>query len=474
MDLAARLAATLRRTETEAVCFGGRWWSWAELRAVAEALEAALGPAPTGAPVALLPRNRPAHLAVLFGLLAAGRSVALVNPMQGAARIAEQLAQIAPVAVVVDAEEAALPGLEGATLAVLDGARVELAARRAVAAEPAPQTLSLLTSGTTGPSKRITLPAAAVLDAAEDCALVEAEGGGALPLFVSAYPLTNIGGVYYAMPSGVTGRPIVLLEKFAVADWAAAVERHRPGLLWLPPAAVRMVLDAGVPPAALASARALRFGSAPLEAEALARFEATYGIPVLAQYGATEFAGTITALTLADHHRFAGAKRGSVGRARPGIALRVVDPATGAALGPDAVGRLEVLVPRVAPGWLPTSDLARLDADGFLFLASRADEAINRGGFKVLPEEVAAVLRRHPGVADAVVVGLPDARLGEVPVAAVEPKPGAAPEPAEILGFARSHLVAYQVPARLLVLSALPRTVSMKADRPAVRRLFEV
>ena len=481
MDLAARLRATLHGTpEAPAIDEGGRWWRWGELRAIAEAIDAAIGTAPPGAPVVLLPRNRPAHVAALFGLLAAGRSVALINPMQGAARIAEQLGQVRAIAVLADAEDAARPELAaagGTLLALGPGARVAVLARGAVPdCAEAPQLLSLLTSGTTGPSKRITLTAAALLHAAEDCAAVEAEGAeadGRLPVFVSGYPLTNIGGVYYTMPSGVTGRRIALLEKFAVADWVAAVERHRPGLLWLPPAAVRMVLDAGVAPASLASARALRFGSAPLEEAALDRFESLYGIPVLAQYGATEFAGTVTAMTLADRRRFGAAKRRSVGRARPGMGLRVVDPASGAVLPPDTPGQLQVLAPRVSSDWMATNDLARLDADGFLFIEGRADEAINRGGFKVLPKEVAAVLRRHPAVGDAVVVALPDARLGAVPAAAVEPRPGVAPpEEAALLDFARRHLVAYQVPARILVVAALPRTVSMKADRPAARRLL--
>jgi len=485
MDLAARLRATLQGPpEAPAIDEAGRWWSWGALRAIADAIDVAIGESPPGAFVALLPRNNPAHVAALFGVLASGRSVALINPMQGAQRIAEQLGQVRPFAVLADAADAARPELAaaGGILVALDSATrpasVTVVARGAApAAEAAPQSLSLLTSGTTGPSKRITLTAASLLAAAEDCALVEAEGAepdGRLPVFVSGYPLTNIGGIYYTLPSGVTGRRMAMIEKFAVADWVAAVERNRPGLLWLPPAAVRMVLDAGVPQAALASARALRFGSAPLEEAALDRFEALYGIPVLAQYGATEFAGTVTAMTLADRLRFGTAKRRSVGRARPGIGLRVVDAATGAVLPADAVGQLQVLAPRVASEWLPTSDLARLDADGFLFIEGRADDAINRGGFKVLPEEVAAVLRRHPAIADAVVIGLPDARLGAVPAAAVELRAGVEPpSEAALLGFARDHLVAYQVPSRILVVAALPRTVSLKVDRPAARRLLE-
>jgi acyl-CoA synthetase (AMP-forming)/AMP-acid ligase II len=124
-------------------------------------------------------------------------------------------------------------------------------------------------------------------------------------------------------------------------------------------------------------------------------------------------------------------------------------------------------------GWVRTTDLARLDAEGFLFLEGRADDAILRGGFKIAPGEVARALERHPAVREAAVVGLPDPRLGEVPAAAVELEPGAeAPGEEELLAFARERLAGYQVPVRIRVVQALPRTPSLKVSRPAVRELL--
>jgi acyl-CoA synthetase (AMP-forming)/AMP-acid ligase II len=124
--------------------------------------------------------------------------------------------------------------------------------------------------------------------------------------------------------------------------------------------------------------------------------------------------------------------------------------------------------------WVRTTDLASIDADGFLFIHGRADAAINRGGFKVLPELVASVFRRHPGVQDAVIVALPDSKLGQVPALAVEARPGA-PRVTEddLRAYARAHLVSYQVPARYLVLDELPRSAAMKVRLVEVLEMLE-
>jgi long-chain acyl-CoA synthetase len=110
-----------------------------------------------------------------------------------------------------------------------------------------------------------------------------------------------------------------------------------------------------------------------------------------------------------------------------------------------------------------------------LFLHGRADDAINRGGFKILPEEVAAVLRRYPGVRDAAVIGRPDARLGQVPVAAIEMMPGVpTPRPELIEAFAREHLTAYMIPKEFRFVETLPRTASLKISRPELKAMLGI
>jgi acyl-CoA synthetase (AMP-forming)/AMP-acid ligase II len=237
-----------------------------------------------------------------------------------------------------------------------------------------------------------------------------------------------------------------------------------------------MVLDAGLDPADLASVRSVVSGTAPLDPADADAFQTRYGVPVLVSYGATEFGGGVAGWNLADHERYWTAKRGSVGRAHAGCDLRTVDPASGAPLGSDEEGLLEVRAAQLgdASGWTRTTDLARIDADGFVWILGRADQAIIRGGFKVLPDDVRAALERDPRVRGAAVVGRPDARLGAVPVAAVELRPGAEPaSPDDLLAGAARVLARYELPIELRILDALPRTTSGKVDLAAVRALLE-
>jgi acyl-CoA synthetase (AMP-forming)/AMP-acid ligase II len=150
-----------------------------------------------------------------------------------------------------------------------------------------------------------------------------------------------------------------------------------------------------------------------------------------------------------------------------------VDQESGAECSAGQIGLLEAKVGRVGGDWIRTTDLARLDKDGFLYLEGRADEAINRGGFKILPEQVTSVLREHPAVGDVAVVGLPDRRLGQVPVAVIVRRSGArAVSEAELTQHCRRHLLAYQVPARFRFAEELPRTGTLKIDRRRVLELF--
>jgi long-chain acyl-CoA synthetase len=115
-----------------------------------------------------------------------------------------------------------------------------------------------------------------------------------------------------------------------------------------------------------------------------------------------------------------------------------------------------------------------IDADGFMYHRGRADGAIMRGGFKILPESIERVLLLHEAISAVAVLGLPDRRLGQVPAAAIQLKPGVErPEVADLEAHVRRHVYATHVPAAWRIVEELPRTPSLKIDRPAVRRLFE-
>lgn len=476
----------------------GQEWSWESVSVLMERVEAHLveAGAAQGAAVGILLRNRPAHVAALLQVLLSARCVVTINPFQSPAKIAADIAALKCPIYLADEEdwrldEVRLAAEAGGALVLALDSTTDLAVRQLQALQrpidddcfhaPLPGVgIQMLTSGTTGPAKRVQLAYRNFERALLDALFYEAGArDGAVRLrdsmVLAVQPLVHIGGIWGVVSAFSAGRGIALLEKFSVDTWRTAVKQHRPKLAALPPTAIKMVFDAEVPREDIASLLAIRSGTAPLDPEFQEAFERHYGIPILNAYGATEFAGGVAGWTLADHRAFVATKRASVGRAQPGCELRIVDRESFQVLPSGQVGLLEVRAKHIGDGdWMRTTDLAEIDADGFLFIRGRADDAIIRGGFKVLPVDVAKAFFQHPSVKDVSVVGIKDERLGAVPVAAVELHDGAEPVAVEeLLTLAREQLTSYQVPVAVKVVDALPRTPSMKVAQPAVRALFE-
>ncbi|MEC9362439.1 MAG: fatty acid--CoA ligase family protein [Pseudomonadota bacterium] len=479
-DRLAELAAqALARPRTApAVEYGNRWIDWGAMREVAHGLNAALDAhgIGAGAPVAFVPRNRPVALAALLGLIASRRTIRMIYAFQSAAAVARDLQQMQPAAVVLhteDLHDALRTMLRGQNIGVvvLDDLRARWEGPEAVRAQGAPQTprIEILTSGTTGKPKPFTVSYELIL---KHHIGAMADLSAETPTLLY-FPLGNITGIYSTIPPLLKNQRVVLLDKFSVAGWHDYVRRYRPTATGLPPAGVQMVLDANIPREDLTSIRRMGTGAAPLDPEVQRAFELRYGIPILLSYGATEFGGPVTAMTLDLHAEWGAKKFGSVGRALPGAKLRVVDADSGEVLPPDREGILEVVSPRIGPEWIRTSDIALIDGDGFLFHRGRADGAIMRGGFKVLPETIERALLQHPAVSAVAATGIPDARLGQVPGVAVELKPGAAaPDAAALEAHLRERVPATHVPTVWRIVDALPRTPSFKVDRPALQRLL--
>ena len=503
--LSARLARMLALDpDVPVIEFRGAWRTWGQLAATAEAVRGHV-PEP-GIRVGVLLRNQPAHIGLLTGLLLAGACVVTINPGRGEARVRADVAGLGvPVLAGSPADLAAFAprdadgtdateGTAPLLLAATDlGKSVTAAGQPTSGPRPAgglegglPDpavsrsgvAVEMLTSGTTGPPKRVSLGYEMITRVLLGAKYYEGNADQTPRLRSGAAvvnaPLVHLGGLFRVLQCLNDGRSFCLLERFTVEDWADAVRRHRPRTASLVPAALRMVLDADLDPDDLRSIRSVVSGTAPLAPETADAFQVKYGIPVLVSYAATEFGGGVAGWNVADHQRFWAAKRGSVGRAHPGCELRVVDVGSGEPLPPGAEGLLEVKAHQFgSDGWVRTTDLARIDEDGFVWIVGRADQVIIRGGFKVHPDAVRVVLERDPRVLAAAVVGHDHARLGHVPVAAVELRPGAGPATADELRDGASRLLArYELPAQIRVIDALPRTPSGKVDLMAVRRLF--
>lgn len=481
-------AEALSRPESEkALEYERQWCTWGDLRRIADEVTALIegAGAPRQGPIALIARNRPSSVGALMGLILRGRPIRMVYPFQSPASLGRNLDRLKPAVVLVMAEddgealrailrEREIAGivLDRLTVRPMPGCERCAAAGRPTAE---PVELQLLTSGTTGPPKQFAIGyelLAQQVAGAKLFAPPRPDDGGEPPPVFMYFPLGNISGIL-TIPLLLSGQRVVLVDRFTLDEWRDYVRRYRPITLGIPPAGVRMALDAGIPQEELASVRWINTGAAPLDPAAHRAFEERYGIPIMLSYGATEFAGAAAMMTPDLHGQWGAKKFGSVGRPLPGIEVRVVDSATGAVLPPGAEGLLEVVVSRLGPGWIRTSDVGVVDEDGFIFLRGRADGAIMRGGFKILPETIERALLLHDAVSAAAVIGVPDRRLGEVPVAAVQIRPGApAPSPAELEDHLREHVLATHLPVDWRYVAELPMNASFKIDRAAVKRLF--
>ncbi|MDP7723464.1 class I adenylate-forming enzyme family protein [Mycobacterium sp. TY814] len=470
--LSKRIAEVLDlRPDAGAIEYDRRWISWAQIGSAARRVGASV----KGGDAGILLRNRPEQVAALLGVLMRGATVVTINPSRGDERTRADIAALGLPVVLGEPDDldALVPENSGTATVSLAG----LYDGTGEAPEPMDAcsgvAVRMLTSGTTGPPKRIDLSYDTLAHTVmgPDYRTAPPPAGVRRGVAIVNSPLVHIGGVFRVLQCVADARPFVLLERFELNDWAAAVRRHRPRTVSLVPAALRTVLHSDLTREDLAGIRTVTCGTAPLSPEDADAFTTRYGIPVLTSYAATEFGGGVAGWTLADHERHWAAKRGSVGRANPGTQLRVVDEA-GTVLGPDQVGCLEVKPAQHGSAqWLQTTDVARIDADGFLWIMGRADQAIIRGGFKVMPDDVRNALESHPAVAGAAVVARADDRLGETPVAMVELR---APATAgELVDFLRKRLARYEIPADIAVVDAIPRTPSGKTDLGAVREFFQ-
>ncbi|CAN5395877.1 hypothetical protein BH09ACT7_BH09ACT7_03820 [soil metagenome] len=462
--------------------FEGRWYTGDDITAYLDGIASVLDAAgiPDDAAVGLVVRNRLPHAAAIVGLIAARRPLAMIYSFQSPESIARDVEQLGLAAVIADVGDWTEPVIDAARRAGSAGVAISPSGVNAVVGlersrgEHAALAagLHILTSGTTGPPKRVLIPVNVLAHM-----VISVNGGRTVtpddPPGLAYWPFGNI-GVCQLIAAVYVGGRIVLLEKFSVDGFVRAVKTHRIAGAGVQPAVVRMLLEADLPPADLASLDYLISASGPLEPETREAFEAKYDIPILPAYGATEFAGSVCAWTPELYREFGRAKRDSVGPPLPGIGVRIVDADTGAEVATGEQGYLEAHNPLIGPDWIRTTDLASVDADGFVTLHGSGDGAINRGGFKILPETVRRVLLSHPGVRDASVVGVPDSRLGEVPFAVVETIPGAAtPSETELKELVRAALPHHHIPVAITAIDELPRNPSLKVSLRDVKALYQ-
>jgi long-chain acyl-CoA synthetase len=464
--------------DATAIEFEARWTSWGDVSLRAATLHSTLvaaGLGPTDA-VGVVVRERPPAVSALLAFLAEGRPVVLIQSLAADDELSADIGRLPVRAVVAEHDDwervgvrecVHSAGMVGVSLgeqptdvALIDGAPVPPTERPALDAGVA---ALVPTSGTTGAPSRHAVTTVTLDDARTRVTVRDPDQTQGVT--ISAVPLSSIGGFMGLVSTVWRGRPIALMERFDLDRWVALVRKHRPRRIGVPPPIISEVLDRELPREWFDSVRWLGTGSAPLDAGIARRFADRYGIAVLNAYGATEFGGPVVAWREDDWEPWNATKLGSVGRPLPGVELRLAaaEPATD-----GEAGILEVRPPGGA--WTRTNDLARIDSDGFVWILQRVDDVIVRGGFKVRASDVEAALTSHESVREAVVVGIPDRRLGSVPAAMVTVHLEAAPvTDEELRTHVRSLLAPYKVPVVVRIVHEIPRNAMMKPRRAQIR-----
>ncbi|QIK65127.1 long-chain fatty acid--CoA ligase [Nocardioides sp. HDW12B] len=353
----------------------------------------------------------------------------------------------------------------------------------------------LYTSGTSGRPRAAMLSHRALLAnitqaGSIDPPLVQADDVvyGVLPLF-HVYGLNAVLGQVLA-----TGATLVVVDGFSVEQSLEHVRLHGVTVLPVAPPVLASWRAVGDLADRLAGVRTVMSGAAPMPEDLVTEYADRFGLRVHQGYGLTETAPVLTSTLCGTDP----AKRGSVGRALPGVTLRVRDDAEGGERvrggAPDDVpsgdpGVIEVRGDNLfsgywpdgeggpdAEGWWSTGDIGLLDADGDLFLVDRVTEIVIVSGFNVYPSEIEEVLTEVPQVQEAVVLGVPDVSTGEAVVAYLRLGPGQPTDPAsleEVVAAAHRHaaerLARFKRPARIEVVDSLPRTVTGKVARGRLR-----
>lgn len=437
-----------------------------------------------GRPVVVATPNGIDQFLVCLAVSRAGGLPAPVNPQMSEAEVDHVIAD------------------SGATLVIRDALELESGkgSRSAptLAAHPDAGDVGALfyTSGTTGRPKGAELSHRALVG--------QVAAAAAWPFvlrndeIVMALPVAHIMGFVAVMGPALAGIPIYFLDRFSPTRVLDAIEQRRSSAFIGVPTMYRTLLESGAADRDLTSVRVWISGADVMPADVARRFKsfgATATLPGLGPlgeaafvegYGMVEVGGSVAAkisppllpIGLGD----------SLGLSMPGWRLKVAD-AEGRSVLPGQVGELRLRGPGVLTGywgdseateaaitpdgWLRTGDLVRSGPFGTVLFQGRAKAVIKSGGYSVYPLEVEADLEEHPDVLEAAVVGLPDDKLGEVPVAAVRLRPKAKVTGEQLVVWAGVRMAQYKAPRVVVVVDELPRTGTRKVQRDRLLPLFD-
>ncbi|MGK2948599.1 MAG: AMP-binding protein [Acidimicrobiales bacterium] len=485
--------------EAVAVISRGHTTTYGELRQQVAGLRGGLvglGLEP-GDRVGIVAANNWYFVVSYLAVLGAGCVAVPINPVSPAPEVAHELAAIGARAVIagpsaratVEAlDRSALPALAHVIGSGSSTAAGALLLDELVASDPVlvvdrePDDLAVLifTSGTAGSPKAAMLTHGNLLANLEQCQAHPGRAQTPDDVIFGVLPLFHIFGLNVALGlSLVAGASVLLVERFDPQTALESIANH--GVTVISGAPTMWAAWAtlpGAPADAFSGVRLAASGAAKLDPAIATAFRDRFGLQVIEGYGLTEASPVVSSGTGFD------APEGSIGVPLPGVQVRLVDADGHDALVGDA-GEIWVKGPNVftgywndpeatsgaltPDGWLRTGDVAVVDDDGFLFIVDRVKDLIIVSGFNVYPAEVEEVITSHPGVARAVVVGVPHPHSGEAVKAFVVVEPGHSVEEDDVIAHCEARLARYKAPQKVLFVDEIPQSTTGKVLRKALR-----
>ena len=482
--------AAHRRGGAEALRAGDDVWTFAALDTWSNRMARRLAELGVGARsrVAVMTANRPEFVVAVHAVSKLGAASVLLNPAWKAREVGHALELTGPAHAVADGPSAALleaSGVDRPRIIDLDD-RGDVNSVSGRGGQPGPrpaigsgaESVLVFSSGTTGLPKAVRhthASMAAAIGHWKDCL-----GLGSDDRFQVATPPSHILGLLNLVTAIAADTTVRLHRRFDLDEILSRIESERMTLeMAVAPIALAMANHPDLEKYDLSSLRYIMWGATPVTPSVAEVVTARAGVRWLPAYGASELP-VLAANPVDEPDQW---RLDSAGRPPRGVELRVVDLESGLLQPWGETGEIQARSASVMAGYLPdeanadafvdgwyrTGDVGWMEERGWIHLTDRSKEMIKVNGFQVAPAELEAVLHGQPGVADCAVFGVPDARCGEVPVAAVQLHPGAGVTAGELKRLVGETLASYKRLHDVVVVETIPRLPSGKVLRRVLR-----